>query len=141
MSGRIGDGDSTSEKKQHNLNPNTHCAGGVKTALYILNLKKERCFLPCLKTGVSTPKNLMKDTHVIAVACGIALIAIVCVFIGYATDTLPKHVPRVITPSLQTSEKSTAKKRECPCCEEDFLKNLHEVVYKDIEKKTIGSRR
>ncbi len=35
-SGRIGDGDSTSEKKQPNLNPNTQCAGGVKTALYFI---------------------------------------------------------------------------------------------------------
>ena len=79
----------------------------------------------------------MKETHVIATACGIALIAIIAVFIGYATDTLPKHAPRVITSSLPTSEKSTAKKRDCPCCEEDFLKNLHEVVYTDIEKKRL----
>jgi len=45
VSGRIGDGDSTSEKKQHNLNPNTQCAGGVKTALFIIVKPTINCAL------------------------------------------------------------------------------------------------
>ena len=56
----------------------------------------------------------MKETHVIATACGIALIAIIAVFIGYATDTLPKHAPRVITSSLPTSEKSPVPTTDTP---------------------------
>lgn len=76
----------------------------------------------------------MKDTHVLAAACGVALIAIVCVFIGYATDTLPEQTQRVIATSSQSqqgtvtqtvqvfTEKTDLKKKDCACCNENMEK-------------------
>ena len=68
----------------------------------------------------------MKDTHILATACGLALIAIVCVFVGYVTDTLPQQSQRVITTSrpitktMAVTEKNTdtsgEKKKDCSCC-------------------------
>ena len=74
----------------------------------------------------------MKDTHVLAAACGLALIAIVCVFIGYVTDTLPQHKQRVIkTSSPDTTNPLVVKKKNCHCCKvsaEDIQKHLKKLV-------------
>lgn len=69
----------------------------------------------------------MKDTHVLYAAGILALFAIICVFIGYATDTLPQHKQRVITISPSTTNATPmtegvpvplplAKKKNCQCC-------------------------
>lgn len=56
----------------------------------------------------------------LAAACGLALIAIVGVFIGYATGTLPAQKQRVITtsPTEQVTNTQSRKKKDCPCCAE-----------------------
>ena len=79
----------------------------------------------------------MKDTHVLCLAGGIALLLIIAVFVGYATDTLPKHTPQQLTTvSTQvlpdTTEKSipatqSKKKKVCGCCSEkldEFIKEM-----------------
>ncbi len=72
----------------------------------------------------------MKDTHVIAAACSLALIAIVGVFIGYATDTLPKHKQRVIT----SSAPSSAPQKKCVCCVEK-IKFIRKHMETEIKKE------
>ena len=79
----------------------------------------------------------MKDTHVFTAVCGLALLAIVSVFIGYATDTLPQQKQRVITTSspshqgtvTETARGSTQKKaipkKDCHCCS-DRMEKLKE---------------
>lgn len=77
----------------------------------------------------------MKDTHVLALVGTLALIAIAAVFVGYATDTLPKHTQRVITTappvSPDTEEKATLaaapKKKTCGCCKERMEKLRHHL--------------
>ncbi len=39
----------------------------------------------------------MKTTHLLTIACGLALIASVALFIGYATETRPQQKQRMIT--------------------------------------------
>ena len=68
----------------------------------------------------------MKDTHVLAAACSLALLAIVGVFIGYATRTLPQEKQRVITTSPPVTDTTSQteqgtntqmkKKKDCHCC-------------------------
>ena len=80
----------------------------------------------------------MKDTHVLCVASIIALVAILSVFIGYATDMLPQHKQRMIITPAATTELSldipVEKKKDCPCCQER-LKRLREHLEKLREKK------
>lgn len=79
----------------------------------------------------------MKDTHLLTIACSLALIAIIAVFIGYATDTLPQQKQRAIiteSPSpdkpIDTS-KSPIEKEGCHCCKDrmaaliKFLRDKH----------------
>ena len=83
----------------------------------------------------------MKDTHVLVLVGIIALIAIAAVFVGYATDTLPKHTQRVITtaPPVTSDTAETVnvaaarKKKTCGCCKERM-----EKLRKHLEK--LGER-
>ncbi len=81
----------------------------------------------------------MKDTHVLIGACALALLAIVAVFIGYATDTLPHSATRVITPAMPASRTPVAKKKDCACCKvtrEVLRARIKAVVNKHITEKT-----
>ena len=68
----------------------------------------------------------MKDTHVLCIACILALVAITSVFVGYATNTLPMHTPRQITiappatigPAQAATDTPALKKKACSCCSE-----------------------
>ena len=88
----------------------------------------------------------MKDTHVLAAACSLALIAIVGVFIGYATDTLPQQQQRVIITADPSPEETVSvsnpieKKKDCDCCKDrmaalikSFKKNQ---VLEDVKTNT-----
>ena len=68
----------------------------------------------------------MKDTYVLCIACILALVAIVSVFVGYATNTLPMYTPRQITtappatmnPAQAATDTLATKKKTCSCCSE-----------------------
>ncbi|MYB93009.1 hypothetical protein F4054_15525 [Candidatus Poribacteria bacterium] len=68
----------------------------------------------------------MKDTHVLCIACILALVAIASVFVGYTNDTLPRHTPRQITtappatidPAQAATDTPAPKKKACSCCSE-----------------------
>ena len=86
----------------------------------------------------------MKDTHVLCTAGIIALLAIVAVFIGYATDTLPQSKQRVITISLpakaaRISNIPVEKKRNCHCCQEG-LKKLRDHLEKLREQEQAAKK-
>jgi len=81
----------------------------------------------------------MKDTHVLCLAGGIALLLIISVFVGHATDTLPQHTPRVITTSSPVTDTPVAKKKDCHCCEvtrEEILARLKKIVNEKRHPKT-----
>ncbi len=83
----------------------------------------------------------MKDTHVLAAACGLALIAIVGVFIGYVTQTLPQHTPRLITISAPATDTPVGKKKDCHCCEltrEEIQTRLKKIVNEKRHLKTLS---
>lgn len=90
----------------------------------------------------------MKDTHVLCVVCSLAVFAIVCVFIGYATDTLPEQTQRVITISSQSQqetvtqtvpvsrEKTDLKKKDCACCNENMEKLKAHILQQKASEDT-----
>ena len=81
----------------------------------------------------------MKDTHFLYVVATLFVIGISACFIGYATDTLPKHMPRQITTTSVTAidtvqtatDISVQLKKDCHCCAErvtDFEKEMDAYV-------------
>ncbi len=75
----------------------------------------------------------MKDTHVLCTVGIIAVLVIILIFVGYATDTLPQHTHRVITTSPPATGTPVAKKKDCHCCQvtpEEIQKRLREIVNK-----------
>lgn len=63
----------------------------------------------------------MKDTHFLCAAVVLAVVAIVAVFVGYATETLPTDALRqaATTPTGNVSNKS---EKGCNCCKERLAK-------------------
>lgn len=91
----------------------------------------------------------MKDTQVLCLAGGIAILAIITVFVCYAADTFPKQPlkPQLLTTvstqtTSDTTQKATSftqlrKKKNCGCCSEkldEFIKEMQQ--YKTRKKNT-----
>ncbi len=86
----------------------------------------------------------MKDIHGVIAACILALLAIIGVFIGYATDTLPQQKQRMITIAPDLTETTEPKKKDCRCCTERttaFEKEMDEYIKrKKAEAREIASQ-
>ena len=63
----------------------------------------------------------MKDTDFLYTIVILAAVAIVAVFVGYATETLPTNTPRqaATTPTGNVSNKA---EKGCNCCKESLAK-------------------
>ncbi len=72
----------------------------------------------------------MKDTHFLYLIAALAVIGITTVFIAYATDTLPKHTPRVI---YSAPPKLTTEAKKCGCCSEKIDALTQIFKNKDVE--------
>lgn len=63
----------------------------------------------------------MKDTHFLGAAVVLAVVAIVAVFVGYATETLPTDAPRQAA-TTSTGNVSNKTEKGCGCCKERLAK-------------------
>lgn len=80
-----------------------------------------------------------RDTHFLYVIAILALVGISAVFVGYATDTLPKNTTKKVSMSTYEGTTPLVNKDPCGCCAErrEQIRQFIQQTQSRIEKQII----